>query len=451
MTAQLPLSDNPEEADFEAEAKSLDLWLPPEPDDWSNIGQIEAKNWRDFPEVVTDSLWIIGARSREGVHSGKYHGNFVPQIPYQAIKRFTRPGDVILDTFLGSGTTLIECRRLGRHGIGIELLDDLAGDTQTLIESEENPHATWQEVICGDSTAPGTIAQVRRLLDHHDRDKVQMLIMHPPYHDIIKFSDHSKDLSNAQTVEDFLEAFKKIVLLTYDLLEENHFLVVVIGDKYSDKEWIPLGFRTMEAVQSVGYALKSIVVKNMEGNRAKRNAQNLWRVRALKGDWYIFKHEYVFFFQKTDKIVTPLAKVTDLVLQLDEREKLDLIPSKTRLFGSGQALSPYFGSGMRYGSISAPRILVLKHSGRIRAVVIDLMAVELNQTAQSELRDFLNRLPDTVVDVSALAEDYKKENLQSLGISQVYNCHDQSLEQLAHALYVLRKAMGGGQKARKRT
>ena len=453
-----PLADQPDaptdastdasaDDQLEAEAQALDLWLPPEPADWSDIGEIEAKNWRDYEDIITNSLWIIGSRSRAGVHSGQYHGNFVPQIPYQAIRRFTKPGDVVLDTFLGSGTTLIEARRLGRHGIGIELVEARAEETRALVAQAENPHQTWQEVIRGDSTAAQTIEQVRRQLAAHGRDQVQLLVMHPPYHDIIKFSRQKEDLSNAQTVADFVAAFKKIVHLTYDLLAQNHFLVVVIGDKYSDKEWIPLGFQTMEAVQAVGYTLKSIVVKNMEGNRAKRNAQNLWRQRAFKGNWYIFKHEYVLFFQKTDQVVAPLDRVIDLVQQLDQREGLDLIQAKKSAFGSGEALKRYLDPAVNYTAISPPRILALKHGGRVRAVVLDLNGLQLRPAVERELDDFLNRLPETVIDVSALAADSQKERLQQLGISQVYRAEEQSLAQLAHALYVVRKAVEGGPRA----
>jgi hypothetical protein len=122
--------------------------------------------------------------------------------------------------------------------------------------------------------------------------------MHPPYHDIIKFSNHPQDLSNAPTIEIFLEKFSKVVKNTYDLLDSKRFLVLVIGDKYSKGEWIPLGFYTMQKVLENGYRLKSIVVKNIVGNRAKRNLENLWRRRALLGGFYIFKHEYIMFFQK---------------------------------------------------------------------------------------------------------------------------------------------------------
>jgi hypothetical protein len=54
----------------------------------------------------------------------------------------------------------------------------------------------------------------------------------------------------------------------------------------------------MQTVMERGYRLKSIVIKDMQGNRAKRNLTNIWRYRALAGGFYIFKHEYVFFFQR---------------------------------------------------------------------------------------------------------------------------------------------------------
>jgi DNA modification methylase len=436
----------PEDIDsLEEEARSLELDLAPDPDSEElDIGEVNAKNWRDYKDIATNSLWIIGSRSREGVHTGKYHGNFVPQIPYQAIRRFTKPGDVVLDTFLGSGTTLIECRRLGRHGLGIELIDTIAEEARGLIDKAKNPHNTWQEIIQGDSTIEETINEVRQTLATHGRNKVQLLIMHPPYHDIIKFSEDPRDLCNTQTVTDFLDAFKKVVYRTYDLLEQKHFLVVVIGDKYSNGEWVPLGFRTMEAIQSVGYTLKSLVVKNMEGNRAKRNLQNLWRQRAFRGNYYIFKHEYVLFFQKTEKIIEDLKKVVEFVKQIDAREELNLIQESS--FASGEALNRQRSAG--YTSISPPRILVLKHSGRIRAVVINLTGINWTRDIQDELQDFLSKLPDSVVDVSVLAEFGEKAAWQKIpGISQVYSPDEESLEQLAHALYIVRKATGSGQRA----
>ena len=44
--------------------------------------------------------------------------------------------------------------------------------------------------------------------------------------------------------------------------------------------------------------LKGIIIKNIEGNQGKLKTENIWRYRALKSDYYIFKHEYIFVFKK---------------------------------------------------------------------------------------------------------------------------------------------------------
>jgi DNA modification methylase len=122
--------------------------------------------------------------------------------------------------------------------------------------------------------------------------------MHPPYHDIIQFSESDRDLSNAPSVDAFVHQLTDVVRNTHEWLASGRYLVIVIGDKYEDGTWIPLGFRVMDAVRQQGYRLKSIVVKNLDRTRAKREQEALWRYRALAGGFYVFKHEYLLIFQK---------------------------------------------------------------------------------------------------------------------------------------------------------
>lgn len=50
-----------------------------------------------------------------------YLGKFIPQLVGVFLKKYFRPGQTVLDPFLGSGTTLIEANVLGLNSIGIEL------------------------------------------------------------------------------------------------------------------------------------------------------------------------------------------------------------------------------------------------------------------------------------------------------------------------------------------
>jgi hypothetical protein len=124
-------------------------------------------------------------------------------------------------------------------------------------------------------------------------------MLHPPYFNIIKYSKEKEDLSNYKDVNIFRKHFLEIVDNCEQFLEDGKFMVLVIGDFYKNKEWFPLGFYMMQDILNTKkFILKSIIVKNFGETKAKGKNSNLWRYRALKGDFYVFKHENIFLFQK---------------------------------------------------------------------------------------------------------------------------------------------------------
>ena len=136
------------------------------------------------------------------------------------------------------------------------------------------------------------------ILQKNNKKAVQLVILHPPYFDILKFSNNPNDLSNSKTLQDFLKLFGNVVKNCTEVLEQDRYLAIVIGDKYSGGEWVPLGFYCMNEAQKQGLKLKSIIIKNIDGNRAKQGKNDIWRYRALTSDYYIFKHEYILLFKK---------------------------------------------------------------------------------------------------------------------------------------------------------
>ncbi len=264
----------------------------------NKINDLNLNRWKEYDDILTESLWILDKRDNSGAHNAEFWGNFVPQIPNQFLKRYTKKGEWVLDPFLGSGTTLIECKRLGRNGIGVELVPEIAKLAEKNIANEKNIFNVKTKIILGDSTK----LDFKKELKSIGIESVQFLIMHPPYWNIIKFSNLDEDLSNTKNLQEFLNLFGKVIDNTYDILDKDRYLAVVVGDKYSKGEWVPLGFYTMNEVLKRGYILKSIIVKNFEKTKGKLNQEELWRYRALVGGFYVFKHEYIFLFQKHKKI-----------------------------------------------------------------------------------------------------------------------------------------------------
>lgn len=259
----------------------------------SIYNNLDPSKWREYTDITTDSLWIIDKRDNSGVHSGDYHGNFVPQIPYQLFSRYTKSGEWILDPFMGSGTSLIEAQRMKRNSIGIDLQSEVVNEALKRIQIEANKDCSYH-VFNGDSQT----INMDKIMDSIGIKKLQFVIFHPPYWNILKFSDNNNDLSNAKTLENFLDSFGNIIDNSTKYLEKNRYCACVIGDKYANSQIIPLGFHCMNKFIEKNFLLKAIIVKNFGETKGKNNQQGIWRYRAITNDFYIFKHEYIFIFKK---------------------------------------------------------------------------------------------------------------------------------------------------------
>lgn len=410
----------------------------------TSFSDIDLRYWKKY-EALTGSLWLLGARDRTGPHVGDYWGNFVPQIPRRILLRFTKEGEVVVDLFSGMGTTLIECRHLGRHGIGVELNPEVAARSEERIAQADNPHGITTAVLTGDATAGDTISRVWEWLARLGHSHAHCLILHPPYHDIIQFSHDPRDLSNATNLRDFLDRFRTAAGHAHTLLAEGRFMALVIGDKYVEGEWIPLAFECMQVCRQLGFQLKAINVKDIQGNeRGKGKRENLWKYRALRQGIYIFKHEYVMLFQKLpagQALTHTLTRLRDHFKALDDEEGYDLLSGRWRI----DSLASLMTYKQLLHFIDPARILVLRDGNAVRAAVIDLSGQDFTDDSIGELQRIVTNLQPTAVQVSVIANDNEKRAISEVeGITTAYD--PASIEFAAQAVYLVRKSIGWAQR-----
>ena len=253
--------------------------------DWK-IGQFAPdKDYR--PETMT--VWSFPDRGEWATHAGNYRGNWSPFIPRNLILHYTEPGDVVLDQMVGSGTTLVECRLLGRHGIGVDVNVEALMVTWDRLNFSYRPlEEDWVEpridVFHGDA----------RNLDLLRDDSVDLVATHPPYAGIIRYTGERVpgDLS-ALKLEDYLIEMRKVAAEAYRVTKPGKHCAILIGDTRQHKHYVPISVRVLQQFLDVGFILREDIIKlqhKMKSTRERWGGSNY--------DFYLIAHEHLFVFRK---------------------------------------------------------------------------------------------------------------------------------------------------------
>jgi len=124
--------------------------------------------------------------------------------------------------------------------------------------------------------------------------KVDLICTHPPYADIIKYSeDLENDLSQLK-VKDFLEEMKPVAAECYRVLKKGMFCAILMGDTRQKGHLIPMSFDVMKIFQDAGFKLKELIIKEEHNCRAT----GYWKTNIVKYNFLLIAHEYLFVFEK---------------------------------------------------------------------------------------------------------------------------------------------------------
>jgi DNA modification methylase len=216
-------------------------------------------------------------------HDSKYRGNWSPYIPRNVLLRYSVEGDWVLDQFAGGGTTLVEAKLLNRNIIGVEV-------NETAIERcREKCNFEYENVgrveICrGDA----------RHLNFIKDGSVDLICTHPPYANIIKYSEEIAEDLSLLDFENFLGQMKFVAIESYRVLKRDKFCAILIGDTRKNGNVIPISFGVMQIFNAAGFKLKEIIIKVQHNCKTT----GYWKTNSIKHNFLLLAHEYLFVFKK---------------------------------------------------------------------------------------------------------------------------------------------------------
>lgn len=234
-------------------------------------------------ELETNTIWAFPDRGKWATHDAKYRGNWSPYIPRNLILRYSKEGDTVLDPFVGGGTTAVEAKLTNRNFIGIDINPKAVEISQNKCNFECEYFPTI-EIKQGDA---------RDLFFIEDKS-VDLICAHPPYADIIHYSeDIGGDLS-LMPMKEFLFEIGKAASECYRVLKEDKFCAVLMGDTRKKGMVQPLAFETMRIFEMAGFKLKEIIIKEQHNCKAT----GYWKTNSIKFNFLLLAHEYLFVFKK---------------------------------------------------------------------------------------------------------------------------------------------------------
>ncbi len=234
-------------------------------------------------ELETNTVWSFPKRGKWATHDAKYRGNFSPYVAKNIILRYSKPNDLVLDQFVGGGTTLIECKLNNRDGIGIDINPNAVEITKEKLKF----NCEYDKDI---KVELGNACNLENIKD----SSIDLICTHPPYADIIKYSDGiNGDLSQLK-YKDFLVAIEQVANECYRVLKKDKFCAIVMGDTRKKGMVQPLGFEVMQKFISAGFKQKEIIIKEQHNCKAT----GFWKTNSEKYNFLLLAHEYIFIFKK---------------------------------------------------------------------------------------------------------------------------------------------------------
>lgn len=250
---------------------------------------------KDFKEEQT-TIWSFKQRGNWATHSGEYRGNWSPYIPRNVILKYSKPGELVLDYFCGGGTTAVECKLLGRRCIALDINDkaiqlarrnlNFSVESQQLafIDKKNYLNIFEPELSVGDA----------RDLSFLQDNSIDLICAHPPYANIIHYTDCKEGDLSFFDIDEFLEEMAKVARESFRVLKPGRQCAILIGDTRREKHVIPLGFRLINVYLDAGFKLRELVIKRQHNCKTT----GFWYANSIKYNFLILAHEYLPIFEK---------------------------------------------------------------------------------------------------------------------------------------------------------
>ncbi|QDU81519.1 Modification methylase DpnIIB [Polystyrenella longa] len=228
-------------------------------------------------------------------------GNHPAQFPVSLLEKLIETflpveGELVLDPFCGSGTTLLVAGMQNQSALGLELSTEYCESTNDRLQQLSDEQRS--QVVCHQ-------ARAQDVMDYAKPNSVDLCITSPPYWNVLnqpRSADYKKqrhygnldgDLGLIEKYDDYLVALSSIFEKVYDTLKPGAFCIVVVMDLRKRSQFYPLHSDLAQRMTGLGYIFDDLIIWNRQydyNNLRPLGFPAVFRVNKV--------HEYILLFQK---------------------------------------------------------------------------------------------------------------------------------------------------------
>ncbi|MFW9793631.1 MAG: DNA methyltransferase [Candidatus Thorarchaeota archaeon] len=269
-----------------------------------HLNCLTAKEWM----LSQIAVWEFFYEKRD-IRDRKVHPAVFPiALPSKCIELFTHRGELVLDPFVGSGTTLIAAQDLDRNAVGFDLKQEYVDFSNSRV-SQRTTDSTKQMAICEEAL---------NISDYLEEEVVSLVVTSPPYANLLnrkrknkskrgnlredehyltvqQYSDDPRDLGTMDVMA-YAETLGEIFGRMLPLFKSRGNCVINITDYWWEGKRIPAHVYVIKAMQKVGYELRNTIIWD------RRNIVNKVGIFGWPSNYITLTttFEYLLHFWKQD-------------------------------------------------------------------------------------------------------------------------------------------------------
>jgi len=237
----------------------------------NSLNDLNSTEW--MPETI--SVWNqkgLGANHPDAAIERQHPAPFSFTDVSRLIRFFTKRGDIVLDPFVGVGSTLKACAIEGRKGIGFELNPKYVALSKQRLQTEVRDMFAYlegQDIRIGDA---------RDLVLELPENSLDFVVTSPPYWNILhkedhkarqeriehnldtKYGDDLKDLGNIHDYPSFLNDLANILGSCGRALQPKKYMAVIVSDFRDKSKYIMFHADIAHALEPYKLELRGLIV-----------------------------------------------------------------------------------------------------------------------------------------------------------------------------------------------